>query len=70
MASRKKLIPLEVTPFKPARLIRFVDGSEIEGLACDFNAEKNLLKINRSVYDSASPKQQEQLFRARSSVSY
>ena len=49
---------------QPARLIRFVPGAEIQGLACDFDAAKNLLRINQDLYEPLDERTKTQIFRS------
>ncbi len=51
-----------------ARIVRFVPGGDIPGLACDFDHAKNLLRINKDVYDVLPPRVQLRLFRSQETV--
>ena len=51
-----------------ARIVRFVPGGDIPGLACDFDHAKNLLRINKDVYDVLQPRDQLRIFRSRETV--
>lgn len=53
---------------KYSRLVRFVPGEVIAGLACDFDKEKNLLRINKDVYDVLRPRDQLRIFRSQETV--
>lgn len=53
---------------KFSRLVRFVPGGDIPGLACDFDQTKNLLRINKDVYDALEPRVQLRIFRSQETV--
>lgn len=50
------------------RLIRFVSDGSIGDLACAFDAEKNILRIDQYVYNAASDREKKELLRSKVSL--
>jgi hypothetical protein len=58
-------------PGNLARIVRFVDAAALPpGIACSFDAPKNILRINREIYDMLSARDQLRLFRSQETVSF
>lgn len=53
----------------PARLIRFVDTLEAP-YVCQFDAVKNILRIQKPVYDTLSDSKKKQVWRAKADIVY
>jgi hypothetical protein len=55
--------------FKPARIVRFVAASELyPGTICDFDKTKNILRINREIYNSLTERQKTKVFRSNETI--
>lgn len=52
------------------RIVRLVDDDSMaaQGLVCSFDAAKNILRIERSLYETLAPRQQTEVWRSRASV--
>lgn len=54
---------------KHNRLIRLVDDLPAP-YACKLDAERNILLINRPLFDTLPPKQQQKLWRSNNDITY
>ena len=64
---------LEPTSIKHrfSRIVRFVQPDALpDGIACSFDADKNVLRINQTVYDALGERDQLRLFRSRETLSF
>lgn len=52
-----------MTDHKWAKLIRFVPGPEIDNLLTSYDAKRNILRINKSLYDLLPSNLQEKVWR-------
>ena len=50
------------------KLVRFVDGSEINHLVADFDPKKQILRVNREVYQSLPTIQQREVWHSTQSI--
>lgn len=56
-------------PTSPARLTRFVDNLAAP-YVCQFDAVKNILRIQKPIFDTLSESKQKQVWRAKADIVY